>query len=347
MEHSHPPIDVLVNAVGAWNTVRVDQPFQGLQRQGWDVRFHRHPFDLNTAIRPHSLVIWQRPVPESWEQWRYWLQGIRRRGCLLLVEWDDHPDLFPDEVRQRLEQCRNAHLRLAHALQCSSPRLAHSLRALHHLPLVVENAIDPIPPLNLTKHSPGQPLRVFLGNLNRLEEHRRMLPGLLQWLQQEPELQLVSAGPTGLEGQVPAQRLERHPLLPYADYRRVLASCQLALLPLQRGVPQACKTPIKWLEAAAEGTAVVAGPELYAPWLAANSRGVWAASPEQVVQEAQRLAADLPRRQALVAQAHSAALAHSLPLQLAWRAELYRHLWRLRNHLDAQLLQQWPELRQA
>ena len=139
-----PPIDVLVSAVGSWSTVRVQQPFAALQAQGWDVRIHERPFDLNRAVRPNGLVIWQRPVPESWDQWRAWLQGMRRRGCLLLVEWDDHPELFPAEVRELMASCGYAHLQLAHALQCSGPRLAKALRAYHHLPLVVENGIDPL-----------------------------------------------------------------------------------------------------------------------------------------------------------------------------------------------------------
>ena len=42
------------------------------------------------------------------------------------------------------------------------------------------------------------------------------------------------------------------------------------------GEPQACKTPIKWLEAAAESVAVVAGPELYEPWLQKGRYGLFA-----------------------------------------------------------------------
>ena len=91
----HPPIDVLINVVGPWTTVRVQQPFEALRGLGWDVRFHQPPLDLNKAVRPNSLVIWQRPVPVSWAAWLEIVQLVRRRGSLLLVEWDDHPALFP------------------------------------------------------------------------------------------------------------------------------------------------------------------------------------------------------------------------------------------------------------
>ena len=344
VEQTRPPIDVLVNAVGPWATVRVDQPFEALQRRGWDVRLHPAPFDLNKVIRPHSLVIWQRPVPEHWDQWRACLQGMRRLGCLLLVEWDDHPELFPQEVRERMAICRHAHLQLAHALQCSSPRLAQALRGFHHLPLVVENGVEPLPPLNLLKHDPGQRLRVFLGNLNRVEEHRQLLPDLRRWLEEDQHMQLVTAGPSGLNGALPMERLDCHPMLSYRSYRQLLASCQVALLPLHCGAPQACKTPIKWMEAAVESTAVVAGPELYAPWVQEGRFGVWAEGPAAVVQEARRLAYDPERRRQLVHRAHIAAQDHALTAQLSWREALYCHLWRLRQRLDQVLVARWPEL---
>ena len=342
----HPPIDVLVNAVGSWATVRVQQPFEALQQLGWDVQIHEPPLDLTRIIRPHSLVIWQRPVPRSWAAWRHIVQGIRRRQSLLLLEWDDHPQLFPPEVQQRLQACNHAQLRMAHALHCSCPALARALNGFHRHALVVENGIAPLSPLRLDKHQPGQPSRVFLGNLNRLEEHRLLLPDLQHWLVEDPQLTLVCAGPTGLEGLLPNHRLEPHPLLAYGAYRQLLASCQLALLPLQRGDAQACKTPIKWLEAAAESTAVVAGPELYGPWLAGQRNGLWASNVEQVVPLARRLAGDPGLRQQLVRSAHRSAQDHALEQQLVWREELYRHLWRLRHSLDRQLLQRWPELKQ-
>ena len=344
MVQPHPPIDVLVNAVGSWASVRVQQPFEALQRLGWDVRIHEPPLDLNQAIRRGSLVIWQRPVPETWEHWRHIVAGVRRRGSMLLLEWDDHPDLFPAEVRKRLEACDHAQLRMVHALHCSCPRLARALQTFHPHALVVENGVDPIPPLDLQKHRQVAPLRVFLGNLNRLEEHQRLLPGLRRWLARDPQLQLVCAGPTGLEGALPPEQVEHHSLLAYKDYRRLLMSCQIALLPLQRGEPQACKTPIKWLEASAESTAVVAGPELYGPWLDQNRHGLWAEAPEQMLVLAHQLAADPAMRERLVRSAHEAAAQHNLHQQLIWRQELYRHLWRLRPILDQLLLARWPEL---
>lgn len=337
-----PRIDVLVSAVGSWATVRVQQPFKALQQLGWDVLVHEKPRDLNATVRANALVIWQRPLPSSWEHWLEMLQLIRRKGSILVVEWDDHPNLFPREIQQQLEACRHAHLRIAHALHCSCPALARVLQRFHPHTLVVENGVAPIPPLNLNKHREADPLRVFLGNLNREEEHRRLVPSLRRWLSQDSQVQLLCAGPTGITGLLPQERVERHPLLNYVNYRKLLASCQLALLPLEQGEPQACKTPIKWLEAAAESTVVIAGPELYGPWLANNRYGLWTHSIEAMVPLASQ--ANAESRQALAQQAHEQVQRHSLQQQLVWRQELYRHLWRMAPQLDRQLLQRCPDL---
>ena len=344
MPNPGPRIDLLVNAVGSWNSVRVGQPFQHLRQQGWDVRMHEPPIVPNQAVRPHSLVIWQRPLPANTENWLQALRMIRSRGSLLVVEWDDHPDLFPPHIRQQLEQTNCCHLRMAHALQVSCSRLAAALSRYHPLALVVENGVDPIPALNLDKHRRPEPLRVFIGNLNREDEHRQLQPALEAWLHEDPRVQLVCAGPSGLNLRVASAQLEQHPLQPYNAYRRLLASCHIALLPLQNGQPQACKTPIKWLEAAAESTVVVGGPELYRPWLQNERYGLWSEDGPQMIAAARRLEVDGELRIAMAQRAHGAIQAHALPLQSQWRAELYRHLWRLRHALDAQLVQRHPRV---
>ena len=66
---------------------------------GIDCRLHERPFRLSQCIRPHSMVIWQRPLPESWDQWLNRLRWMRERGCLLLTEWDDHPVLFSKGIQ--------------------------------------------------------------------------------------------------------------------------------------------------------------------------------------------------------------------------------------------------------
>ena len=337
-----PRVDVLVNSPGAWATVRTDQPFAALQRSGWDVRVHTKPFLLQQVVRPASLVVWQRPLPDSVAQWLAVVAWIRAQGCLLLVEWDDHPDLFPPGIRAKGQSLDWLQLRCAHGLQASSLQLHRVLRGFHPAVWLLENAVDPVPPLRWP--SASEHARIFLANFNREAEHRRLARVLADWLCEADGPTLVTLGSSGLDGLMPMQRWERHPVQPYEQYRRLLSSCDVALLPLDKGEAQACKTAIKWQEAAAESVAVVAGPELYGPWCADGRYGICVSSVDEVIPEARDLVCDLPRRQLIVADAHARVSALQLQRQLLWRMELYQRLWRLRPALDRQLLMRYPQL---
>ena len=334
------PIDVVVNSAGPWSTVRVEHPYCAMQQQGWDVRFVAAPFDPVREIRDGALVIWQRPLPDSVQEWRSVVDGWRRRECLLLVEWDDHPELFPSSILERCRSVDHIHLRCCHGLQTSNPRLSRVLSSFNPHVFELENGVQPLPQL---RQEPLQAAaRVFLGNFNREQEQRQLAPALRQWLCESEALRLVTVGETGLEGLLPLERIERHPALPYTAYRQLLASCQVALLPLQCGEPQACKTPIKWLEAAAESVAVVAGPELYGPWLEQGRYGLLATDLSAMVPLARQLVMQPHKRMQMVARAHARAHDFELENLLPWRMELYRHLNRLSGPLQYSLEGRFP-----
>ena len=333
--HRPLQIEVLINSPGPHDQVRVRDPFLALQRLGVDCRLHERPFRFNSCIRAHSLVIWQRPLPESRQrQWEH-LQWLRQRGCLLLTEWDDHPRLFTKTVQWDLARLQLAPLELCHAIHTSSSQLAELLRPVNPVALVLDNTVAEIPPLNLQKHSAGGPLRVFIGNQNREQEHQQLLEPLLAWLREDRNVQLVVVGDKGLMGCLPAERVEAHPILPYASYRQLLGSCLIALLPLERNQANRCKTPIKWLECAAESVAVVAGPELYYKVPLYKQTGL-IDHPEEIISAARKLGRNELERKIQVEKAYKQAwkLQSQLPLRL-W---LYKQLWKRRELLDKAML---------
>ena len=264
-------IEVLINSPGPHDQVRVRQPFLALQKIGVDCRLHERPFRFNSCIRPHSLVFWQRPLPPSWEMQVEHLQWLRERGCLLLTEWDDHPNLFPKKIQKQLRSCEMAPLVACHAIHSSSAALATTLKFWN---------IGDLPRKQCggdsgttTSKAPVGKIKIFIGNQNRLKEHAELIGPLQNWLRDEPKVKVVIIGDENLAKKIDMQdQIEYHPLLPYTEYRKVLRKCNIALLPLKKGEPERCKTVIKWAEAAAESVAVVAGPELYTS-IAKNSRG--------------------------------------------------------------------------
>ncbi|TCD58132.1 hypothetical protein [Synechococcus sp. BS55D] len=337
-------IEVLVNSPGPHDQVRVREPFAALQALGVDCQIHERPFRFNNCIRPHSLVIWQRPLPESQQrQWEH-LQWLRKRGCLLLTEWDDHPDLFPSHLRRHLASQDLAPLRLCHGLHTSCTSLAQALRQLNPLAVVMENAIAQIPELNLAKHGQRR-LRVFIGNQNRFTDQARMTAGLQRWLAEDSHLELVIVADPQLASRLPRERVMDARLLSYRHYRELMAQCQLALLPLSQSLGHSCKTPIKLMECAAESVATVGGPELYGPQ-AVRGLSVLAQSPETVVNQARKLAEDPAARQALVQRAHHW-VKHEMALDkhLGYRLWHYRCLWQKRQVIDRKTQQRFAGTR--
>ena len=336
-------IEVLINSPGPHDMVRVRQPFLALQDLGVNCRLHERPFRFNHCIRPHSLVIWQRPLPISWERQIEHLQWLRERGCLLLTEWDDHPDLFPEPIQEKLQATGMAPLIACHAIHSSSAALISALSTYHPLVLGLENGVRSIPPLSICKHQ-NAPIRVFIGNQNREHEHSQLVPQLRHWLEDNPDLTAVVIGDEALaKGLNRPRQIELHPWLAYADYRQLLRSCQLALLPLQPGVAERCKTVIKWAEAAAESVAVIAGPELY-PSVQRDHRGQTtcriASHPADVVPHARDLAIHLEARlKQITAAYHWVQQDWNLDRLLPERLRLYQELWMRRSKLDTRLME--------
>lgn len=332
-------VDVLLNSPGPHDQVRIRDPYQGLQRLGLDCRIHERPFVFSQCIRQDSIVVWQRPLPESRSRMLEHLQWLRQRGCLLLIDWDDHPDLFPQSVRSALASMEMAPLRYCHGILTSSAWLASCLGQYNPLVISVDNGFNQIPMLNLNKQlrdcSGEKPLRVMVGNLNRGSEHHQILPALLQWLHEDPYVQIVVVADQQLINALPWKRVEAHDLLPYASFRRLLQSCELALLPLANNEANRCKTVIKWQECAAESVAVVGGPALYSKTLAAHA-GVWVTQLSEIVPAARHLANNAVQRCQIVCAAQKE-LRRNWVLQdsAPWHLWLLGHLWGRRKPIDA------------
>ena len=190
------PIDVVVNSAGPWSTVRVEQPTRLCSSTDGTFILFPH-FDPLRHIRDRALVIWERPLPESVQQWRLILQGLRSRSCLVLVDWDDHPDLFVPSIRERFKAVDHIHLRCCHGIQTSNSRLAKVLRRFQPNVFVLENGVHPFPSLRTPEVEVQA--RVFLGNFNRVQEQRLLASSLREWLLEPHGPLLVTVGTSGLE----------------------------------------------------------------------------------------------------------------------------------------------------
>lgn len=290
-------------------------------------------------------MIWQRPRPFSWQEQLNILKWIRDRNSLLLIEWDDHPKLFPVEIQKALKAIDMAPLRLCHALHTSSKILANSLKEIQPISYIIPNAIWRIPPLELGKHLDiNGKLRIFIGNQNRKNEHRKLLKSLRQWCMEDDTIEIIIIGDKELARYLPSSSILEYPILKYKEYRELMRSCHISLLPLENSLPNNCKTPIKWMESAAESVAVIAGPGLYKEVIGKNTNGIYCNRIEDIVPKAKILQKDLKARLNIITSAHYNVLNHAnLRCLLPSRIKLYESIWEERLKLDKLLIERLPE----
>jgi 2-polyprenyl-3-methyl-5-hydroxy-6-metoxy-1,4-benzoquinol methylase len=199
-----------------------------------------------------DIVIQQRNRKFSLDDQR-WLLA---RGSLIVAELDDEPEtigVLPDA------------LRAVHAVQVSTEPLAEIVRRYNPNVAVFENQIAVLPEFIPDDTSGGTPnAGIFYGAQNRQADWAPIIPAInriandpnvVVWFEVVHDREFFEALETT------AKRF--HPFLPYDQYRGILRSCDIALLPLEPGPFNECKSDLKFLECAAEGVAVLAGKTVY------------------------------------------------------------------------------------
>lgn len=177
--------------------------------------------------------------------------------CLVVAEVDDHPGHLPGMERDDF-----AALRLVHAVQCSTEPLAEWCRRYNPEVRVFPNMIAELPPFEPRPEKPPGEAVLFYGAQGRETSWRPIMPALNRVLAEFPAVRAeVVHDRAFFEAlAVDAKRKRFRPFLPYQEYRAAIRSCDIALLPLEPSDFNAMKSDVKWLECAAEGTAVLMSP---------------------------------------------------------------------------------------
>ncbi len=135
------------------------------------------------------------------------------------------------------------------------------------------------------------------------------------------------------------------PLLPYKDYLDLLATADIAVLPIVGTEPEKYKSPLKFLECASRGAVCVASPTIYADVIRDGETGIIARTAEDWTRFLLRLVADPAERSRLAEAAwRDVRDRHMMSTQVAVREAWYRDLCENRVALTRALLQRHPEL---
>lgn len=282
-----------------------------------------------------NIVIQQRQRSIELE----WQREMASRGMLLIAELDDEPEAIGVNPMA---------LKAVHAVQVSTEPLAEIVRQWNPNVMVFENQIAELPAFIPDDSSGGTPnAGIFFGAQNREADWAPIIPALnriasdpnvVVWFDVVHDRKFFDALETT------AKRFHR--FLPYDQYRTLLSTCDIALLPLESGRFNECKSDLKFLECAAEGVCCLMS------WFAADWTMIHANdayrfySDANIFEDALRsLINNADERRETAKNAYAYVRDHRLLSQhfrkrLAW----YQELLATKSNLDLQLWERVPEL---
>jgi SAM-dependent methyltransferase len=291
--------------------------------------------------RDHILVM-QRQMVANRDLWFASIRSLIAKGWLLVAEWDDHPDLLPAPAKAIWDTNPWLSASCVHACQVSTALLAEAFRAHNPTVGVFANALLDLPPL--AKRS-GERIRIVYAALNRTGIANLVAKALDAIASAESKVEIVIVQDEDLFAALTTPQRSFLPLLPYKDYLDLLATADIAVLPIVGRSSEMYKSPLKFLECASRGAVCVASPALYADVIRDRETGIIARTPEEWAGALQHLIAHPDERVRLAEAAwRDVRDQHMMSMQVKTREAWYRGLCENRAELTRALLERHPEL---
>lgn len=237
---------------------RIDHPLQTLASLPVTrVTHSEQGITLPTDWSPGVLILQRqflihRPFIES-------LEKLMDKGWIVIQDMDDDPHHWREFVESGFYAYR-----AVHAVTVSTEPLADMIRAWNPEVRVFPNAIQQLP-LPSPPRADGR-LRLFFGALNRGNDWRPLLSAYRELAEQCLQtLEFVVVHDREFFAALPESACKVfHPTLSQPDYLSVLASCDLALLPLADTPFNRMKSDLKFIECCAAGVVPVCSRVVYA-----------------------------------------------------------------------------------
>jgi glycosyltransferase involved in cell wall biosynthesis len=325
--------------------VRVQHPISALRARGAIVRSLTSEISAMTNPLPGAprIVVAQRllPAPDRWPGILRWLIA---RDWLVVMERDDHP-IGPVASNNAIWESSMQWdgFKACHAIQTSTESLRELLSPFNSEIQVIPNYVAEMAPYMPRR---GGGVRVFFGALNRRESWEPLIDVFRDVLGRHKNVQPVVLHDAAFAKALQCERTVFKKHLPYADYLRCLASCDIALMPLHDSEFTRCKSDVKFIEAGAGRVAVIASPVVYENTILDGETGLIARTPEAWGQALETLINDMPLREKLSENAFRYVLAERMlgdhiDAQIDW----YYDLWERREALNEALFKRFPAAR--
>jgi len=319
--------------VAAVNDIRVHQPAAALARLP-GVRCH--VFGAGQAMaRPEpgeeSVFVWQRQILDPARADDH--LRLLRQGHLVISEWDDDPRIWP-QVLKTDYFC----LRASHAVQTSTTALGTFIRRHNPHVGVFPNQLASIPALAEPGDDAGGPVTLFFGALNREQDWQPLMGELNAVLGiYGARVRVTVVHDRAFFDALETDRKTFHETCPHDRYRELLGAADVALLPLADVPKNRLKSDLKFIECAAEGTAVLASPVVYEGTVRHNETGLIFRTPRQFGLKLRALVGDRSLRRLARAAHDYVVRERRLEDHVTARLDWYRSLLDQRSLLDAEM----------
>ena len=199
-----------------------------------------------------------------------------QEGWLLVADMDADPMEDPDFEANHFMAFKGVH-----AVTVSTPELARRIGRWNPCVHVLPNAVHWIDskPQPIPKNK--ERLRIFYGAVNREKDWQAIIQGVLAAaINLGDSIEFVVVHDKAFHDALPKTSHKTfHESLNHAAYAKVLASCDLALLPLADHSVNRCKSDLHLIECASAGVVPICSSVVYAEHLAHESFAKFADTP--------------------------------------------------------------------
>lgn len=320
---------------------RVDHPLTALStlptmQTAWGAGGVAIPPDWSTGV----FVLHRQFMNDP--QFNTHIEKMIAQGWVIVADMDDDPHHWKEFVDTDFFAYRGVH-----AVTVSTEPLAEMIRQWNPNVQVFPNAVFEMPQVSSTTPKQGKRLRVFFGALNRGPDWTGLVSALVAAAQKlADEIELVVVHDQAFFDALPESLArEFHPTLPHDQYMAVLATCDVALLPLNDTPFNWLKSDLKFIECCAAGAVPICSPVVYGERAEHREIGVFATTAEEWRQALLKLCsepAEIQRRRVLGLDYVKRERMHCH--QVAEREAYYRSLLTRREALESQRQQRLAAL---
>jgi hypothetical protein len=299
-------------------------------------------FEALPPDRPKVLVL-QRIAELNAEAWRPMIADAIRGGWIVVLEYDDHPQLVAELRGYAASEADMLRFGFAHAVQTSTAPLVEAFRPYNPEVVAFANAAFELAPF---PHG-ERPKKVFYGGVVRGGYAAQAAASLGPAIAAHPETEFVVVGDREVFDALPTRRKQHHEYMSFEAYLRLMGECAVSLSPLAPLPLRDTKSDAKFIDGARSGALTIASPTVYGRVIEHGVNGL--------------VAADITDWAPLLSLALADQAARSRMARLAWeqvrdgrmfadqialRRDWYRDLWARRAELNEALMGRLPGLRE-